>query len=90
MRNCLTKSLTEEGHLKIMEESSSYLVSRVAIRMLCFKLLMSKAVVDARAMASHLKENLTSLATYATIVNSNIELFNLHVKENRQGLKARG
>ena len=90
MYNCLTKSLTEEGHLKIMEEADSYTSNGVAIGTLHFKLLMSTAVVDTRATASHLRENLTSLDAYMVTVHSNVELFNLHVKENRQGLKARG
>ena len=73
-----------------MEEAESYTLNGVAIGTLCFKLLMSKAVVDTRATASYLRENFTSLDTYMTTVHSNVELFNIHVKENRQGLKARG
>ena len=90
MHNCLTKSLTEEGHLKIMEEADSCTSNGLAIGTLHFKLLMSKAVVDTRATASHLRENITSLDACVVTVHSNVELFNLHVKENRQGLKARG
>ena len=80
MHNCLTKFLTEEGNLKIIEETNSYTSNGVAIGALHFKLLMSKAVVDTRATASHLRENLTSLNTCMVTAHSNVELSNLHVK----------
>lgn len=40
--------------------------------------------------AAHLRKNLTNLDTYMATVNSNIKLFNGYVKENVEGLKARG
>ena len=49
---------------------------------------MSKAVVNTRATAIHMRENLTSLDAYMGSINSNIELFNQHIKENKQGLAA--
>ena len=90
MHICLAKALTDEDHSKIVQESESYRANGISIGILYFKLLMSKAIVDTRAMASHARENLTPLDSYTESVNSNVELFNLHDKENRQGLKARG
>jgi hypothetical protein len=55
-----------------------------------FKLLMRKANTDTRATASQLQENLTNLDSYMSTVDSNIEVFNQHVKVNRDGLTARG
>jgi hypothetical protein len=55
-----------------------------------FKLLMRKANTDTRATASQLRENVTNLDSYMSTVDSNIELFNQHVKLNRDGLTARG
>jgi hypothetical protein len=55
-----------------------------------FKLLTRKANTDTRATASQLQENLTNLDSYMSTVDSNIELFNQHVKVNRDGLTARG
>ena len=86
----LSKSLTQEGYLKIVDKSNSYQINEVTIGTLLFKLLMSKAVVNARTTASHLRDNLTSLDAHMASINSNIELFDLHVKENRQRLRARG
>ena len=87
---CLSTSLTEEGHIKVMQETEKYQINQVPIGTLFFKLLMSKAAVDTRAAASHMRENLTSLDAHVGSINSNIELFNQHVKENKQGLAARG
>jgi hypothetical protein len=55
-----------------------------------FKLLMRKTNTDMRDMASQLRETLTNLDSYMSMVDSNIELFNQHVKVNRDGLTARG
>ena len=43
-----------------------------------------------RDKSYHLKENLTNLETYITMVKSNIETLNQHVKVNLKGLKERG
>jgi hypothetical protein len=51
---------------------------------------MQKAVVDTRATSSFFRENLTSLDSYITTIDSNIELFNQYVNINRAGLQARG
>ena len=69
--------------MKVVEESDNYRANGIAIGTLCFKILMYKAVVDTRATESYLRENLTSLDSFMESANSNIELFNLHVKENR-------
>jgi hypothetical protein len=82
----LPVKVSNQRRLSHIDEEDSYRINKVAIGMLMFKLQMLKVVVNTRAMASHLRENLTSLDTYMASINSNIELFNLHVKENRQGL----
>jgi hypothetical protein len=51
---------------------------------------MQKAIIDTRATASLLRENLSSLDTYMSTVKSNIKQFNKYVKFNWEGLKARG
>ena len=57
----LEKSLTDEGHVKIVQEADRYLANGMSILTLYFNILMSNAVVDARDTASHLRENLTSI-----------------------------
>jgi hypothetical protein len=55
-----------------------------------FKLLMRKENMDKRVTTSQLRENLTNLDLYMSTVDSNIELFNQHVKVNWDVLTARG
>jgi len=94
MFTCIMASLTKEGRIKILAEQDKYHVgegtNRRACAALLFKLLMQKAIIDTRATASLLRENLSSLDTYMSTVKSNIEQFNKYVKVNWEGLKARG
>ena len=73
-----------------MAEHNRYKIDGRSSGSLYFKLLMQKAIVDTRATASHLRENLTNLDSYIGTVNSNIQLFNQYVKVNKDGLRARG
>ena len=57
---------------------------------LLFKLITKKSIIDIRATATHLQENLTNLDTYMSTVNYNIKNFNQYIKVNVDGLKARG
>ena len=47
-----------------------------------FKLMIKNAIIETRATATHLRENLTNLDTYNSTVNSDIENFNQYVKVN--------
>ena len=51
---------------------------------------MAKAIVDVQAMTSYLRENLVPLDACVSTVSSNIELFNLHVKETKHWLVVKG
>ena len=90
MVECIMSSITEECFYKISNEDEAYTVDDTKIATLLYKLLMSKAIVDTRATNYQIKHNLANLENYMTNVNSNIELFNLHVKNSKEGLKARG
>jgi hypothetical protein len=87
---CIANTLDERGHLRIVSEAESYTVEGTHSGVMLFKLLMRKANTDTRATASQLRENLTNLDSYMSTIDSNIELFNQHVKVNRDGLTARG
>ena len=76
--------------MKIVSEQDKYVRFDTPIGGCLFKLLMQKAVIDTRATATHLRENLTNLDSYMSTVSSNIEKFNQYVKVNVEGLKARG
>ena len=51
---------------------------------------MWTAAIDLRASISYIRENLASLDTYMSKVQSNIIMFNKYVKEQRTNLQARG
>jgi len=94
MFECVMNSLSREGQLTILAEQDKYYITVANVDYPCgpllFKLLMQKAVIDTRATASLLRENLSSLDTYMSSIQSNIEDFNKYVKMNYEGLKARG
>lgn len=94
MYHCIMNSLTKDGQTKILSEQDKYHTGQGNDRRpsgpLLFKLLMQKAVIDTRATASLLRENLSSLDTYMSTINSNVKEFNLYVKTNYEGLRARG
>eukprot|EP00957_Ditylum_brightwellii_P138230 10536752-Ditylum_brightwellii.AAC.1 len=51
---------------------------------------MDKDTMDMRATSSYLCKNLTELDVYMAMVNNNTNLSHQYVKENQQGLMARG
>jgi len=90
MVECLLASLTEACFYKISNEESKYMMNKVPSAALLYKLLMQKAIIDTRATTYKFRTSLNNLSTYMGTVNSNIELFNHHVKNAEEGLSARG
>ena len=90
MVECLLASLTEVCFYKISNEESKYMVNKVPSAALLYKLLMQKAIIDTGATTYKFRTSLNNLSTYMGTVNSNIELFNHHVKNAEEGLSARG
>jgi hypothetical protein len=87
---CIKESLSDAGKLKIPSEADQWKANGVENGLMLFKYIMQKAVVDTRATSSFFRENLTSLDSYITTIDSNIELFNQYVHVNQDGLRARG
>ena len=87
---CLQASITEGCFYKISNEEPKYTINNTKSVVLPYKLLMSKAIIDTRATIYQFRAELSSLDTYMSTIGSNIELFNLHVKYSREGLKTRG
>ena len=76
--------------LKISNEEAKYTEHTVKSAALLYKLLMKKAIVDTRATTYQFRSSLNNLENYMGTINSNIELFNQHVKNAKEGLTARG
>ena len=91
MLECLLNSITESCFYKISNEDSVYTITDgEKSTILLFKLLMSKAQVDIVATNYQFKTRLANLENYMVNVNSDIERFNSHVKDAKEGLSARG
>ena len=90
MVECLQASITEGCFYKVSNEEDKYTINQTKSAALFFKLLMAKAIIDTRATTYQFRADLSSLDTYMANIGSNIELFNLHVKNSREGVKARG
>ena len=91
MVECLLASLTKTCFYKIRKnEESKYMVKKVPSTAPLYKILMQKAIIDTRATTYKFRTSLNNLSTYMGTVNSNIELFNHHVKNSVEGLSSRG
>jgi hypothetical protein len=90
MGQCLLNSMTEAGKLKIMKEYDAYYVNGNFSGPLLLKLILKKAIIDSRATSANLREQLTTLDSYMSSVDCNVDLFDQHIKEVVAGLRARG
>ena len=66
------------------------MIDKVPSVALLYKLLIHKSIMDTRATTYKFRTSLNNLSTYTGTVNSNIELFNHHVKNTAEGLSSRG
>ena len=90
MVECMLASIDEACFYKITNERKKCTVKDVKIASLLYKLLMTKAIVDTRAITYQFRNDLANLDNYMTLVNSNIEIINIPVKNTDEGLKVRG
>ena len=90
MVECLLSSLTEPCFYKISNEEKKYTHANEPSAALLHKLLMQKAIIDTRATTYKFRSSLNNLPTYMGTINSDIELFNHHVKNAKEGLNSRG
>ena len=90
MHAYLRNSLSETAKNKLLAQRDFYFVDSDAHGPLFFFLMMSKVCASNEATILQLRDALTHLDTYMTTVNWNIELFNQHVSELREGLLSRG
>ena len=91
MLECILSSIIETCLYKICNEDAAYIVplgEQSAVML--YKLMMSKAQLDTVATNYQFKSRLANLENYMGNVNSNIEMFNSHVNDAKEGLSARG
>ena len=92
---CLTKSLDEETKKRMANEHHRYTITAGNQAFQCgasyLKLLLSKAEVDTRATASHIRRNLAHLSTYMKeTAQFDVTVFNEYVRDNISTLTSRG
>ena len=87
---CIMASLTEDGRAKILTEADHYTVNGIYSGPLLFKVLMTKATTDTRATVSFIRLSLAELDTYMATVNSDIQKFNMYVRQKLMDLNYRG
>ena len=72
-----------------MTEIHKYRIGQLPVGELLFKLLIKVSATDTREMRMVTSNNISSLYTYMSTVNSDVSKFNLYVKLNLTGLKVR-
>ena len=85
MVECMLASITESCFYKISNEDRKYKVKYIKVASLLFKLLLVKVIVDIRTTTYQFRHNLSNLDNYMSAVNSNIETFNIYVKNSVEG-----
>ena len=61
--HCLTNSMTEAAHLKVLTESDKCMDGETPVGDLLFKLMMQKSVIDTRETSTYRRGNITNLDT---------------------------
>ena len=90
MYHCIMATLTEDAHSRIVTESHRYTINGVPNGPLLFRYLLHTITIDTRATTTYIRLNMSNLDTYISVVDNDIEKFNLYVKEQRRQLKNRG
>ena len=90
MYHCIMATLTEEAHSRIVTESHRYTINGIPNGPLLFRFLLHTITIDTRATTTYIRLNMSNLGTYISVVDNDIEKFNLYVKEQRRQLKNRG
>ena len=90
IRECIQYSLTGACFRKISNKEVQFTEGGIQSAALLYKLLMAKTIIDTRATTCQFRSELSTLEAYMGTIGFNIEIFNLHVRNARMGLKARG
>ena len=90
MVECMLASVTKNCFYKISNEEKRYTYNGESSAALHYNILIQKGVIDTRATTYEFRISLKNLATYMDTVNSDIKVFNHHVKNTTEGLNLRG
>ena len=90
MYYCILNSITEEANNRIINEQDKYVINGISSGPLVFKFLMTVVTIDTRATVTNLRMDLSNLDTYISVVQFDIDKFNLYVKEKCKQLRNRG
>ena len=97
---CLMKSLSRQGRLKVQNERTRFVVHLPGTNpggneayhsgALLLKIIIDKSSTDSNAVATVIREQMTTLKEYIVKVNYDIEVFHTHVKSLVEQLRSRG
>ena len=87
---CLMASLSKEGKAKVMLRKPEYTVGTHVSGACLLKVVISVSCIDTNATTTFIRGRLSSLDTYMKSVDSDVEKFNEHVKNQMDSLNARG
>ena len=87
---CIQDSMTKEAMNKISRYTQAYTLNGTTCGLFLLKLCIHKAHIDTNATTRLIKENLSKLDSKMAELNSNVFVFNLYVREQQEGLAARG
>ena len=90
MYTYLTNSLSEASKNKMLAQRNYYVINGSYSGPLFFFLMMSKVCTSNEATILQLRDSLTHLDSYMTTITWNVDAFNQHVQELREGLLSRG
>ena len=90
MSTCLTKSISNDVMKRIVPNKDQYMINKIPIAALYFKLLISKAQMDSRATTCNIRAKLVTLHVYIRKINFDISKFHEYVNELLTTLNACG
>ena len=90
MYYCILNTITESANYRVINEQHNYVINGISSGPLLFKFLMNMVTIDTRATITNIRMELSSLDSYISVVQFDIDKFNLYVKEKRKQLRNRG
>lgn len=90
MFTCLSRSISDDVMKKIVPDRDEYIIERVPIAALYFKLLISKAELESRATTSNIRSKMVNLHNYIAKINYDVPKFHDYVNELLTTLSAYG